>query len=219
MNFLSKYFIYRGASANHLHKAFDFSSPLSRRLSLGFHDDVIKWEHFPRYWPFARGIHRSPLNSPQKGQWFRALMFSLFYAWTNALINNRDACGLRRHRAHYYVTVMNDNWHEITMSWQLPAPPLLFTKQLSLFAVLMSPTSCLEGNFSVSSHDTAIVNRKDPVTMVVLVTGHQVGCLLWVQVAISNKEIGLLCGLKFLALNIRILTTKSMFDVANMLKH
>ena len=23
------------------------------------HDDVIKWKHFPRYWPFARGIHRS----------------------------------------------------------------------------------------------------------------------------------------------------------------
>ena len=26
-------------------------------------DDVIKWNHFPRYWPFVRGIHRSPLNS------------------------------------------------------------------------------------------------------------------------------------------------------------
>ena len=22
-----------------------------------FHDDVIKWKHFPRYWPFVRGIH------------------------------------------------------------------------------------------------------------------------------------------------------------------
>ena len=27
-------------------------------------DDVIKWKHFPRYWPFVRGIHRSPVNSP-----------------------------------------------------------------------------------------------------------------------------------------------------------
>ena len=33
------------------------------------HDDVIKWRHFPRYWPFVRGIHRSPLNSQHKGQW------------------------------------------------------------------------------------------------------------------------------------------------------
>ena len=33
------------------------------------HDDVIKWKHFPRYWSFVRGIHRSPVNSPHKGQW------------------------------------------------------------------------------------------------------------------------------------------------------
>ena len=30
------------------------------------HDDVMKWKHFPRYWPFVRGIHRSPVNSPHK---------------------------------------------------------------------------------------------------------------------------------------------------------
>ena len=30
------------------------------------HDDVIKWKHFTRYWPFLRGIHRSSVNSPQK---------------------------------------------------------------------------------------------------------------------------------------------------------
>ena len=24
-----------------------------------WHDDVIKWKHFPRNWPFVRGIHRS----------------------------------------------------------------------------------------------------------------------------------------------------------------
>ena len=32
-------------------------------------DDVIKWQHFPRFWSFVRGIHRSPVNSPHKGQW------------------------------------------------------------------------------------------------------------------------------------------------------
>ena len=26
---------------------------------VSFHDDVIKWKHFPRNWPFVRGIHRS----------------------------------------------------------------------------------------------------------------------------------------------------------------
>ena len=39
------------------------------------HDDVIKWKHFPRNWPFVQGIHRSPVNSPRKGQWRRAWCF------------------------------------------------------------------------------------------------------------------------------------------------
>ena len=33
----------------------------------GDHGDVIKWKHFPRYWPFVRGNHRPPVNSPHKG--------------------------------------------------------------------------------------------------------------------------------------------------------
>ena len=70
------------------------------------HDDVIKWKHFPRNWPFVRGIHRSPANSPHKGQWRGALMFSLICAWINDWINNREAGDLRRHRDHYYVIVM-----------------------------------------------------------------------------------------------------------------
>ena len=71
-----------------------------------WHDDVVKWKHFPRYWPFVRGIHRSPVNSPNKGQWRGALMFSLICARTNSWVNNRDAGDLRRHRAHYDVPVM-----------------------------------------------------------------------------------------------------------------
>ena len=48
------------------------------------HDDVIKWKHFPHYWSsFVRGIHRSPVDSPHKGQWRKSLMFSLICAWTN----------------------------------------------------------------------------------------------------------------------------------------
>ena len=47
------------------------------------HDDVIKWKHFPLYWPFARGLHRSPVDSPHKGQWRGPLMFSLICTWIN----------------------------------------------------------------------------------------------------------------------------------------
>ena len=70
------------------------------------HDDVIKWKHFPRYWLFVRGIHRSPVNSPHKGQWRGALKFSLICAWIYCWVNNREAADLRRHRAHYDVIVM-----------------------------------------------------------------------------------------------------------------
>ena len=72
------------------------------------HDDVTKWKHFSRYWPFVMGIHRWPVNSPHKGQWRGALMFSLICVWVNDWINNREAGDLylRRHRAHYDVIVM-----------------------------------------------------------------------------------------------------------------
>ena len=36
------------------------------------HDDVIKWKHFPSYWPFVRGIHRSPVDSHHKGHLMRS---------------------------------------------------------------------------------------------------------------------------------------------------
>ena len=71
------------------------------------HDDVIKRKHFPRYWPFVWRIHRSPVNSPHKGQWRRALMFSLICAWINDWVNNREADDLGRYRAHCDVTVMH----------------------------------------------------------------------------------------------------------------
>ena len=71
------------------------------------HDDVMKWKHFPRYWPFEWGIHRSPVNSPHKGQWRGALMFSAICVWINDWVNNREAGDLRRHRAHCDVIVMS----------------------------------------------------------------------------------------------------------------
>ena len=70
------------------------------------HVDVIKWKHFPRYWRFVRGIHRSPVNSLHKGQWCGASVFSLICAWENGWVNNREAGDLRRHRTHYDVIVM-----------------------------------------------------------------------------------------------------------------
>ena len=71
-----------------------------------WHDDVIKLKHFPRYCPFVRGIHQSPVNFPHKGQARGALVFSLIFPWTNSWANNGDAGDLRRHRTHYDVIVV-----------------------------------------------------------------------------------------------------------------
>ena len=70
------------------------------------HDDVIKWQHFPRYWPFVR---------PHKGQWHGALMFSLICVSINDWVNTREAGDLRRYRTHYDVIVMD---------WVAPTPEM-----------------------------------------------------------------------------------------------
>ena len=72
------------------------------------------WRHQTRYWPFVRGIHRWPVISPHKGLWRGALTFSLICAWTCGLTNHRDASDLRRHYAHYNVTVMESTiYHKL----------------------------------------------------------------------------------------------------------
>ena len=96
------------------------------------HDDVIKWKHFPRYWPFVWGIHRSPVNSPHKGQWRGALMFALICAWINGWVNNGEAGDLRHRCAHYDVIVMLpqlssffvrfEGVHTLHILWSIPIP-------------------------------------------------------------------------------------------------
>ena len=54
-----------------------------------WHDDVIKWKHFARYWPFVRVIHRSLPRTKPVTRSFDVLF------------------DLRRHRAHYDVIVID----------------------------------------------------------------------------------------------------------------
>ena len=95
-----------------LHHQLAFGRLLLLLLFVLLHVDVINWKHLPRYWPFVRGIHRSPVNSPHKGQWRGALMFSLICVWINNWVNNREAGDLRRYRAHYDVIAMGDDDHD-----------------------------------------------------------------------------------------------------------
>ena len=93
---------------------------------------ITWWRHqmetFSALLAICRGIHRSPVNSPHKGQWRGTLVFSMICAWTNGWVNTRDAGDYTRHRAHYDVTVMR-KCHQCVAHqtytfprWWLPGP-------------------------------------------------------------------------------------------------
>ena len=111
------------------------------------HDDVIKWKHFPCYWPFVRGIHRSPVNSQHKGQWREALVFSLICTPIWGWVNNREAGELRCHCTHYDVIVMlmsdtSDAWYSIwNGACTLVCHCSAETKVFHYTDVIMSPKS------------------------------------------------------------------------------
>ena len=89
------------------------------------HDDVIKWKYFSRNWPFVRRIHRSPVNSPQKGQWRGALIVRplCFDLRLNKRLSKQSWCWwLRRHRAHHDVIVMPKLFITVSASVLAPNP-------------------------------------------------------------------------------------------------
>ena len=79
---------------------------------------MIWWRHqmetFSVLLAILRGIHRSPVNSPHKGQWRRALIFSLICVWINGWVNTREAGDLICYCAHYDVSVMEISNSQIT---------------------------------------------------------------------------------------------------------
>ena len=68
------------------------------------------WRHqmetFSALLAICAGNSPVPVNSPHKGQWRGALMFTLICARINGWVNNREAGDLRRYRSHYDVIVM-----------------------------------------------------------------------------------------------------------------
>ena len=83
------------------------SATIATKHDKATHDDLIKWKHFLRYWPFVRRIHQSPVNSPHKGQWRGALVFSLICTRINGRVNNGEAGDLRRHEFPFDGVIMN----------------------------------------------------------------------------------------------------------------
>ena len=40
----------------------EFVHQFNELARIDYHDEFIKWKHFPRYWPFMRGIRWIPLT-------------------------------------------------------------------------------------------------------------------------------------------------------------
>ena len=76
-------------------------------VSLDINDYVPWWRHqmetFSALLALCAGKSPFPVNSPHKGQWRGALMFSLICVWINDWVNNHEASVFRRYRAHNFL--------------------------------------------------------------------------------------------------------------------
>ena len=98
-------------------------SPASRLFTQPFIQAQIKENiKAPRHLPLCRSL----VNSPHKGQWRRALMFSLICAWINGWINNREAGDLRCQHAHCDVTLMIFDTRRTTVTYRQVVMYLIF---------------------------------------------------------------------------------------------
>ena len=84
------------------------------------------------------GIHRSTVNSPHKGQWRGALMFTLICAWTNGWVNNRETGDLRRHQAHYDVIVIEKKCQKMSSHPMRGIRPSVGQSETALLEILKS---------------------------------------------------------------------------------
>ena len=84
---------------------------------------------------------------PHQGQWRATSMFSLICAWTNGWANNQDAGGVRRHGAHYDVTVMVCIVDEV----QYPNSSEWVNEWLSLMVFLVQRGAC--NSYKPCNHD------------------------------------------------------------------
>ena len=92
------------------------------------HDEVIKWKHFPRYWPFVWGIHRSPVNSPHK--WPVTQTFDVFF---DLRLNRRLSkqwwswwFEMLLHPLWRHCNVLHTSNNELFNTTPLPRPMLIY---------------------------------------------------------------------------------------------
>ena len=91
------------------------------------HDDVIKWKHFPRYWPFVRGIHRSIhydvtvmqmrclIGCPRKVSKLRYLCFELSDRSKHWQVSRQYCRISMRYGNHHMKSLGFETWQDLTI--------------------------------------------------------------------------------------------------------
>ena len=120
------------------------------------------------------GIHQSPVNTPHKGQWRGALVFSLICAWINRWVDHREAGDLRRHGAHYDVIVMTPKLPIITPITNRP----IFIRWINCFIWIFRRDTCrLKLRHCYTKH--SISSTYDCLDIFVFSTGSDNCCPRW----------------------------------------
>ena len=107
-------------------------------ITVTHYDDVIKWKHFPRNWPFVRGIHQSLVNYPYKGQWRGALTF-FFDVSMNTRISKRS-------RRWWFETPSRSLWrhcNDFGTATQTEVADHFITLQIIIGAILVAIISLI----------------------------------------------------------------------------
>ena len=124
-------------------------------------------ETFSALLAFVRVLHWLPVNSPNKGQWHGALMFSLIWAWINGCVNNREAGDLRRHRAQYDVLVKHNSLFRTHVMFEMHRFPNMLTlsvyREKRLFCLYVCRAATNNPDSKVHGAKMGpIWDRKDP---------------------------------------------------------
>ena len=121
---------------------------------------VTWWRHqmetFSAWLALCAGNSPVPVNSPHKGQWRGALVWSLICVWINGWVNNHEAGDLRRHRGHYDVILMRLGlklfYYRLLVSrlfnmnrlWQIPKSLLITSTRVNeVMLTFLSNLACV----------------------------------------------------------------------------
>ena len=124
------------------------------------------------------GGGNSRVNSPDKGQWCGALMFSLICSWTcwtNGWENNRDTSDLRCHHAHYHTA--------LSIKLNISSSKFLYGYQwvcVTILELMMSSKMFAKINL-MKSHGTSSVNGYSVMMLMKFSDLSQSDCSNWVM--------------------------------------